>query len=66
MSPFINDNNIITNKNKINIINNGNKNINGNIYEIRKDLKQKKRKELFIDDSNIIKDNNIILFYIKK
>ena len=66
MSPFINDNNIITNKNKINIINIENKNINGNIYEIRKDLKQKKRKELFIDDSNIIKDNNIILFYIKK
>ena len=65
MSPFINDNNIITNKNKINIINIENKNINGNIYEIRKDLKQKKRKELFIDDSNIIKDNNIILFYIK-
>ena len=46
MSPFINDNNIITNKNKINIINNGNKNINGNIYEIRKDLKQKKKNYL--------------------
>ena len=35
--PFINDNNRILNKNKINIVNNEHKNINNNIYENRKD-----------------------------
>ena len=35
--PFINDNNRFLNKKKINIINNEHKNINDNIYEIRKD-----------------------------
>ena len=34
---FINDNNRILNKKKINIVNNEHKNINDNIYEIRKD-----------------------------
>ena len=63
--PFINDNNIITNKNKINIINNENKNINGNIYEIRKDyninnFQINQRHDLNFNDYNL--NNNNIFF----
>ena len=55
----------ITNKNKINIINNENKNINGNIYEIRKDyninnFQINQRHDLNFKDFNL--NNNNIFF----
>jgi hypothetical protein len=55
----------ITNKNKINIINNENKNINGNIYEIRKDyninnFQINQRHDLNFNDYNL--NNNNIFF----
>ena len=55
----------ITNKNKINIINNENKNINGNIYEIRKDYNINNfqinlRHDLNFNDYNL--NNNNIFF----
>ena len=55
----------ITNKNKINIINNENKNISGNIYEIRKDyninnFQINQRHDLNFNDYNL--NNNNIFF----